>query len=103
MMSGKPELHMDGKKYIETQMRLIEMAKIANSLDLEAFLKCISNAEAVAPMVDPTLYLKAMDNLKAIKNLAEVGLKVQEAYDKTYKAVLNTSFSAHMSKPKGAL
>jgi hypothetical protein len=82
---------MDGKTYITTQMRIIEMGKIANSLDLEAFLKCISNAETVAPIVDPTLYIKASANLAAIKKLAQVALEMRKAYEETFAAVLETA------------
>jgi hypothetical protein len=94
---------MDGKTYISTQMRLIEMGKIANSLDIDAFLKCISNAETMGPMLDPTLYLKAMDNLRAVKKLAEAGKVVQKAYDETFRAVMETAAMGYMQKPDGQL
>lgn len=99
----EPTHVMDGKTYIETQMRIIEMGKLADSLDLEAFLKCISNAEAMGPVMDPTMYLKAMDNLRAIKKLAEVAVKMKAAYGEVYKAVLETSFAGYMQKPDGQL
>lgn len=90
------EQKMDGKTYVETQMRLIEMGKIADSLDLNAFLKCISNAETVAPMIDPTLYMKAQANMTAIKKLAHAAVQVQAAYVETYKAVMETLVKGDM-------
>lgn len=87
---------MDGKTYIETQMRVIEMGKIADSLDLEAFLKCISNAEAMAPVIDPTMYRKAIANLTAIRDLARIALKMKIAYGEVFKAVLETAVAGYM-------
>jgi hypothetical protein len=97
------ELKMTPAQYIETQMRLLEMAKIADSLDLDAFLQCISNAEAVGPMIDPTMYMKAMDNLSAIKKLAKVAVQVKATYGEVFKAVLETSLKGFMTKPEGKL
>ncbi len=94
------EHKMEGKDYITTQMRLIEIGKIADSLDLDAFLKCISNAETVAPLVDPTLYRKAADNMNAIKQLAEAAKKLKHAYGVTYKAVMETMLRGDMYSGK---
>ena len=83
-------MSMTGQKYIETQMRLIEIGKIADSLDLAEFLKCIQNAETVGPILDPIQYQKAMDNLSAIKKLAESVIPVKTAFEATFKAVMKT-------------
>lgn len=93
---GKDEEKMNGQEYVKTQMLLLEMGKIADSLNLKAFLKCISNAEAVAPMLDPTMYMKAHANLQAVKKLAEVAKLVQKAYGETYKAVMDTMVKGGM-------
>lgn len=89
---------MDGKTYINTQMRLIEIGKIADTLDLESFLRCISNAEAVGPIMDPTMYMKAAENLAAIRKLAESVVQVKVAYEQTFKAVLNTAVHGFVKK-----
>ena len=81
---------MDGKEYITTQMRIIELGKIADSLDLDAFLKCIANAETIAPMVDPTLFMKAQENMRAIKRLAQACVVVKETYWETFRAIMET-------------
>lgn len=82
---------MNGRQYLETQMRLIEIGKIADTLDLKAFLQCIKNAEALGPVLDPTQYRKAIDNLEAIKKLAESVLPVKTAFEETFKVILNTA------------
>ena len=94
---------MEPAKYIETQMRIIEIGKIADSLDLDTFLVCISNAETVGPIMDPTMYRKAMDNLQAIKELAIAAQKVKITYGKVFKAVLETQLKGYMQKPAGRL
>lgn len=92
MNSGKDqELVMDGKTYIMTQMRILEMGRIADSLDVAAFLKCISNAETMGPILDPAMYMKAQNNLNAVKRLAELALEIKIAYGETYKAILETA------------
>jgi hypothetical protein len=91
---------MNGKEYMTTQMRLIEIGKIADTLDFDGFLKAISNAETVGPIVDPTIYRKAMENLHAIKKLAEAGRPVKTAYGETFKAVMNTAVAGFMEKEK---
>lgn len=98
----KPEEpSMNPKQYIETQMRMIEIGKIADSLDVETFLQCLRNAETVAPMVDPTLYLKASANLTAIKKLALSVKQVKIAYGETFRAVMETTMKGNMQMPGG--
>jgi hypothetical protein len=93
------EPRMEPKKYIETQMRIIEMGKIAASLDIETFLICIRNAETMAPMIDPTLYRRAQNNLEAIKRLAICAKQMQVAFNETYLAVLETAIG-YMKNPE---
>lgn len=91
---------MNGQQYITTQMRLIEIGKLADSLDLDEFLKCISNAESVGPVIDPTTYIKAMDNLRAIRRLAEAVVPVKAAFEETFKAVMKTQVAGFMKANK---
>jgi hypothetical protein len=84
---------MNGKEYMETQIALIELGKRVQKLDLDAFLKCIANAEAAAPTLDPTLYRRAMDNLAAIKKLAVAYQGVKTAMQETQEAVLRTTLA----------
>jgi hypothetical protein len=91
---------MPPKLYIETQMRVIEMGKIADSLDLDLFLQCISNAETLAPILDPTLdptlYRKAQANMEAIKRLALIAKQMKLAYGEAFKAILETQFKQYV-------
>lgn len=92
------ESKMLPKEYIETQMRILEMAKIAGSLDIDTFLLCISNAETVAPMIDPTLFMKAQKNLTAIKKLALIAKDMKAQYAETFQVILETALAGHMKK-----
>lgn len=84
-MSEPKEFVMDGKTFIETQMRIIEMGKIADSLDFGAFLKCIENAEKTLPMVEPEMAARAIGNLQTVKTMAQAAERVQDAYRETYQ------------------
>lgn len=92
------EPRMDPKTYIMTQMRILEMAKIADSLDIDTFLLCIKNAETVAPMIDPTLFMKAQANMQAVKKLALIAKEMKVAFGEAYKAVFDTMLKGHMNK-----
>lgn len=89
---------MKGSEYITTQMRLIEIGKIADTLDLDGFLEWINRAETMGPIVDPTRFMMAADNLRAIKKLAESVLPVKGAYQATFKAVMNTAAVGYMKE-----
>lgn len=87
---------MEKDKYVQTQLSILNIAKIASQLDLDGFLKQISSTETLAPMIDPTLYMKAHDNLQAVKKLAESLLPVKKAYQNTFDAVMRTAARGHM-------
>jgi hypothetical protein len=69
---------------------------MASTLDLERFLAQINQAESLAPMLDPTLYMKARDNLHAFKKLAMSLLPVKTAFEDAFKAILETAAKGHM-------
>lgn len=91
---------MNGKEYIQTQITMIETAKKIRALDLPSFLKCISNAETMAPILDPTLFQRASENLQAIKKLAKSFQEVQLAFDEV-QDVITKSTVAFMQKKDG--
>ena len=62
---------MNDQRYKHTQDQILEIAKMTIQLDIPGFLERISTAEAVAPILDPTLYIKASKNMAEIKMLAE--------------------------------
>lgn len=84
---------MTPKEYLATQAKILQLGKDAEALDLEEFLKRISIAEATGPIVDPTLYMYASDNLLAVKELAESIQKVSDATKNLRRALLKTSIA----------
>lgn len=62
---------MTDEEYTATQEQLILLASFARKLDLVGFLERISLAEAIAPIVDPTLYLRGGRKLTQVKRLAQ--------------------------------
>jgi|GEM_PF-2037234 len=63
---------MTDEQYTATQQMLIYFYQqlILIDFDLDGFLQRISVAHAVAPILDPTSYIKAFDNLQEIRDLA---------------------------------
>ena len=64
---------MTDEKYIETQEDLLLISHLVKhkNLDIDGFLGRISTAEAVGPVLDPVLFVKASNKLTRIKTLAE--------------------------------
>ena len=62
---------MDDAVYIETQAQLVTLCLLVASLpDLDRFLARIGTAEAVGPLLDPTLYRKAAPKLGQVREIA---------------------------------
>lgn len=61
---------MTDEEYSKTQQQIIALGGLVNSLDLDGFLSRISLAHAVAPIADPTLYMRGMRRLGQIERLA---------------------------------
>lgn len=88
---------MNGKQYLMTQITIIQLGKAISSLDLKAFLKCINNAEAIAPTLDPTLFKQAQENLSAIRTIAEKLESVKGDFEKFSKTISDTTL-AYLTK-----
>ena len=71
---------MTNEKYTETQKKILELMSIVRELDLEDFIDSIHRAEAVGPMIDPTMYRAGSQNLQMIKELAEGLQKFKESF-----------------------
>ena len=69
---------MSDEQYLETQQQLVMLWSVVKDLDLGEFLSRISLAEAVGPIVDPTLYKRGMYKMEVIKGLALAFAKTQE-------------------------
>lgn len=73
---------MKRKDYISTQAQLLILAQAVNNLPLCEFIEAITRAETIGPIIDPTTYLAAVDNMTAIKHLAQSLVPFKEAIRK---------------------
>ena len=73
---------MDNEEYSQTQATLMGLARVVNKMDLAGFLERIESADALGPILDPTLYSGAMDNLSDIRRLAASLKPFKEEIDK---------------------
>jgi hypothetical protein len=62
---------MTDEEYTQTQAQLILIAQLASQLDLDGFLERINQAETLAPILDPTLYMRGGQKLSQVKRLAQ--------------------------------
>ncbi len=70
---------MTDAEYILTQERMTALASLALTLDIDGFLSRIATAEAVGPILNPTLYMKATDDLNKVKGIALAVKELQKA------------------------
>jgi len=59
------------EEYQETQMKLVMIRQLADGIPLDEFLQAIERADAIAPVVDPTLWNKSFRELDKIRELAK--------------------------------
>ena len=62
---------MTDEEYAQTQEQLILLAQFAKDLNLSGFLQRISQAESIAPIMDPTLWIRGHRQLEQVKRLAQ--------------------------------
>lgn len=62
---------MTDEEYTQTQTQLLLLARFANDLDLDGFLQRISLADSIAPILEPTLWIRGGGKLQQIKRLAQ--------------------------------
>jgi len=68
---------MDNEEYLNTQYQLVLQAQLINQLDLDVFLAAIEHAEAVAPIIAPTLFIQGAGKLEEVKRLAQAAKRFQ--------------------------
>lgn len=56
---------------------LANYARIIAMLPLETWLEAINRAEAVGPIVDPTLWIKANGNMADVKRLIQAAMPLK--------------------------
>lgn len=62
---------MTDEEYAQTQQQLILLAQFAKDLNLSGFLQRISQAESIAPIMDPTLWIRGHRQLEQVKRLPQ--------------------------------
>jgi hypothetical protein len=73
---------MNDSEYIETQRQIMLLAGMAAGLDVRGFLERVEQAQSVGPVLDPTLYRAAADNLECVALLARAVADLQAAHHK---------------------
>lgn len=58
------------EEYELIQSQIFTLAAVIAEMNLEGFLDRISEAESIAPILDPTLFIRGSRNLEKIKELA---------------------------------
>lgn len=67
-----------GKTEYNIQLQSIfNMAALVRNLRIQEVLDAINRAETVAPVLDPTLYIRAAPNMEWIKETVEAALAFQ--------------------------
>ena len=70
------------EEYKATQNQLLLAAGIISTLDLDGFLKRIREADALGPILDPTLYRKGMCKMQQIADIARAAQAIKGQYMK---------------------
>lgn len=78
---------MNEELYIQTQQQIMFLAQIVNELPLREFIAAGRRSEAIGPIVDPTLWIKASANLADVIRLAEALGKFQAEIERQVEKV----------------
>jgi len=79
-MADQPERdRLSNEDFLTIQQQLTIFGGAVMVLDLEGFIARCQHAEAVAPLIDPTAFMKGHEKLEALKDLAEGALKFKLA------------------------
>lgn len=68
---------MENDEYATTQAMLVHIRRVLENLRLPEFLEAIERAQAMGPILDPTLYRRAGGELSKIRALAEHALRMR--------------------------
>ena len=70
---------MTNDEYIATQSQLVTLINVIEQMNLTDFIAQAERADAIAPVIDPTLWMKGHKHLDAVKDLARAALNFQGA------------------------
>lgn len=68
---------MSEEEYISIQNQLVILAQLIAPLDLKGFLSQLAHAEAMCPILDPTLFMRGAGKLAQVRRLAEAAQEFQ--------------------------
>lgn len=71
---------MNNDEYQSTQKRLVIMANQIEEMDLDGFLDRIEVADTMGSILDPTLYMRTIDDMNRVKRLAKAFKNVQSVF-----------------------
>lgn len=92
---------MNDAEYQATQGALLSLAGMIAQLNLPAFLARIETAHAAGPILDPTMYRDALDNLRSIERIARAALPLREAVLEEQGRAAKQETQAMRSRQKG--
>jgi len=81
---------MTDEEYQKTQDEIITIATKIEKLDLTSFLGCISKADTLGPILDPTTYRDAYENLRGIEKMAQLLVSIKEYVPEFRQTVFGT-------------
>lgn len=70
---------MSNEEYLDTQLQLTTFSAMLIEVDVEGFIERGRQAEAAAPLIDPSAFLAGHEKLAAITRLAEAALRFKQA------------------------
>lgn len=94
---------MDRYKYISTQQKIVLIAGLVKDLPLSEFINAINHAESVAPIFDPSLYMRGAPKMKLIKRIADGLLKFQDSIPDESEFVLAESKQRDVERIQGIM
>ena len=62
---------ISNEDYVLLQGQLLLFGSVVKDWNLEGFLQRIDHAEAIGPIIGPSLFIRAESNLRKIKRLAQ--------------------------------
>ena len=68
--------------YTAAQTQIIVLAKVVRQIPLDEFLAAGAKAEALGPMLEPTLYKERIEGLVLIQRLAKALVPFKEEADR---------------------
>jgi hypothetical protein len=69
---------MNNEEYLEIQKQVVLMANLVKDMLLKEFIELADKADAIGPILDPTLWRDGHESLDIIRHLARGLMKFQD-------------------------